>query len=227
MRQSIERQNWNAEYETQRRYEGELPIPFVDRIIEELGEAGKQQIGLYVGCGNGRNYIPLVESGLTLHGIDISDVAIEQLEQRLPEARGKVFAADFSKISSARVFDYLIAIQVFQHGDKKAIDNLFNRAQIALKPASGRFFLRVNSVSTEIYEQHHILEGDDQFGKTIFYESGPKKGQQIHFFTSDELEEIARKNDFDIVLPTYEVAEQRKLPQTGTWAQWETIWRKR
>ena len=35
--------------------------------------------GLYVGCGNGRNLLPLLDAGLDLTGLDISRQAIAQL----------------------------------------------------------------------------------------------------------------------------------------------------
>jgi 2-polyprenyl-3-methyl-5-hydroxy-6-metoxy-1,4-benzoquinol methylase len=40
--------------------------------------------GLYIGCGNGRNYEPLVRGGLDLTGLDISEVALGQLSARMP-----------------------------------------------------------------------------------------------------------------------------------------------
>src|SRR5438093_1506138 len=67
---------WNAEY-ARGRYDNEPPIAFVNDILEA---AHKLQLigarGLYVGCGNGRNYVPLVAGGLDLVGIDISELAI-------------------------------------------------------------------------------------------------------------------------------------------------------
>ena len=39
-----------------------------------------QSRGLYVGCGNGRNFLPLVDSGLELHGLDVSGESLRQLQ---------------------------------------------------------------------------------------------------------------------------------------------------
>ncbi len=41
-------------------------------------------VGLYIGCGNGRNYLPLAAAGLDLTGLDISAPAITQLTARAP-----------------------------------------------------------------------------------------------------------------------------------------------
>src|SRR2546426_7834396 len=76
---------WDDEYRTQR-YANEPPLPFVDRILETLraDDSAGHGTGLYVGCGNGRNYLPLVDAGLELFGLDVSPEAIKQLLQRRP-----------------------------------------------------------------------------------------------------------------------------------------------
>ena len=55
---------WDAEYAAGR-YSGEPPVGFVEDIVAAAKDAGADQ-GLYIGCGNGRNYIPLTEAGLDL-----------------------------------------------------------------------------------------------------------------------------------------------------------------
>jgi SAM-dependent methyltransferase len=42
--------------------------------------------GLYIGCGNGRNLVPMSDAGLDLIGLDISAQAITQLHRRKPGA---------------------------------------------------------------------------------------------------------------------------------------------
>lgn len=220
---SLETERWNAEYNAQR-YEGEPPIPFVKEIIDHLGPEGHRLIGLYVGCGNGRNFIPLIDAGLRLHGMDISDIATERLLAKRPDA--KVFNADFSTIASAKVFDYILALQVFQHGDITRVNENFNRASMALND-NGKLFLRVNSVATEIKKSHKLKEKTAKGGATITYEEGPKEGMDIHFFTQDELMELAAINNFQILAPLREVVEQREAPMVGRWVQWESIWQKK
>src|ERR1700750_2950699 len=65
--------SWDAEYR-RGRYASEPPIAFVETILTMLRAepalwGGR---GLSVGCGNGRNYLPLVDAGATLDGIDLS-----------------------------------------------------------------------------------------------------------------------------------------------------------
>ena len=50
--------------------------------------------GLYVGCGTGRNYVPLVDAGLKLTGLDVSKEAIVQLRARHPHLAQDLVQAD-------------------------------------------------------------------------------------------------------------------------------------
>jgi hypothetical protein len=63
-------QAWDVEYAAGR-YRDEPPLPFVADVLSAVREhdlLGAE--GLYVGCGNGRNYLPLVQAGLDLVGLD-------------------------------------------------------------------------------------------------------------------------------------------------------------
>lgn len=57
--------------------------------------------GLCVGCGNGRNYLPLVDGGLDLTGLDISAAAITQLTARAPDRRDRLVHGDLSALPAA------------------------------------------------------------------------------------------------------------------------------
>jgi hypothetical protein len=58
---------WDSEYRAGG-YVAERLLPFVDRIISTLcaHPAAIDGVGVYVGCGNGRNDLPLVDVGLEL-----------------------------------------------------------------------------------------------------------------------------------------------------------------
>src|ERR1039457_6031440 len=55
---------WDAEYRAGR-YRDEPPVAFTGDILAAGRQAGTTS-GLYIGCGNGRNYLPLVAGGLDL-----------------------------------------------------------------------------------------------------------------------------------------------------------------
>ena len=132
--------------------------------------------------------------------------------------------ADFRAYEAERPFAYLIAIQVFQHGDDDDIARYFARAAATLR-SGGLFFLRVNSSATEVYHSHTVLARNALGGFTIRYDAGPKAGLPIHFYSREEL--LARtRAAFELVgEPRHDVIH-RVPPQTGSWAQWEVIWRR-
>ncbi len=218
---------WDAEYRRQR-YVDEPPLPFVKTIIEILkaDRAAADGIGLYVGCGNGRNYIPFVDAGLDLFGLDISTEALNGLLQRRPTlSPGRLLCDDFRTFKSpVPKLDYVIAIQVFQHGGESDVAAYFENAAAMLR-SGGLLCLRVNSASTDVYHAHTIVERHPLGGFTVRYEAGPKSGLSIHFYSGPELTQRLGQ----AFVPVGELREQvnrRPAPQSGSWAQWETIWRR-
>jgi hypothetical protein len=214
---------WDAEYR-QGRYVAEPPLPFVEEILAAVRAhpAARAGVGMYVGCGNGRNYLPLVDAGLNLRGLDVSSEAIAQLVDRRPEIASRLACADFRDLDAAPAFDYLIALQVFQHGGDADVATYFGRTAAIIRPG-GLFFLRVNSASTEVYFAHTVVERNGFGGFTIQYDEGPKAGLRVHFYTADELHALTR-NRFRVVAAPRELGTERAAPKTGSWAQWEAIW---
>ena len=218
--------SWDAEYR-RGRYAGEPPIAFVETIVAMLQAepALWRGRGLYVGCGNGRNYLPLVDAGATLEGIDLSPRG-DHPGGAAPAGRGRSSSGRrLPRAPPERPFAYLVAIQVFQHGDGATLSAAFAQAAALLQPG-GLLFVRVNSVATQIYHRHTVVERDRLGGLTIRYDDGPKTGLLIHFASREDL--LARAGAvFEVVREPREVVMRRDAPKTGTWAQWEAVWRRR
>lgn len=214
---------WNAEY-AGGRYNHQPPIAFVNDILEaarSLHLIGAR--GLYVGCGNGRNYVPLVAGGLDLVGIDISEVAIEQLAARLPDRRDRLIIGSLDSLPARARYPIVIGIQVFQHGDERRAQKLIFEAQTQLQPG-GLFCIRVNADSTDLEFDHEIIERSPKGGYTVRYLAGPKAGLDIHFFARDELADLFQA--YEALLPLRLSTTWRKPARCGQWSQWEAIWRK-
>src|SRR5260370_23303067 len=105
---------WDAEYASGR-YSGEPPVGLVDDIVTAAKDAGADR-GLYIGCGNGRNYIPLTEAGLDLTGLDISATAISQLAARLPRRRNRLATGDLPAPPPGPRFPLVAALPVVPPG---------------------------------------------------------------------------------------------------------------
>ena len=212
--------SWDKEY-AGGRYRDEPPVAFVVDILAAARRAGLTS-GLYIGCGNGRNYEPLVRGGLDLTGLDISDVALRQLSARMPERRGSLVHGDLSALPQGTRYGVVIGIQVFQHGHAEAAHAHLAAARARVAPG-GLMAVRVNAAGTDIAFAHRVTGRNDD-GVTIRYLEGPKAGLEIHFFGEAELRGLFATG-FEPVLPPRAQVTWRQPPEAGQWTQWEGIWR--
>src|SRR2546427_378736 len=169
-------------------------------------------------------HLPLVAAGLTLQGLDVSREALDQLIARRADLKPRLTCSDFRELEMGSPFDYLVAIQVFQHGVQADAESYFARTAAMLK-AGGLFFLRVNSASTEMHLRHTIIDRNDFGGLTVRYDEGPKRGLCVHFYASEELLELARDR-FSLLAGPREDVTERTPPKTGRWSQWEVVWQR-
>ncbi len=213
---------WNAEYRAGR-YRHEPPVAFTEDILAAARASGLTR-GIYVGCGNGRNYLPLVAGGLDLTGLDISAAAITQLATRAPRRRRNLICGDLTTLPPAATYPLVIGIQVFQHGDRAAAHAHIRSAQRRVA-AGGLFCLRVNATGTDIWPEHEVTEQYPDGGLTIRYLTGPKRNLHIHFFSAAELDSLLCAG-FEPVMPPRLCRARRTPPRPGQWSQWEAIWRR-
>ena len=214
---------WDIEYAAGR-YRDEPPLPFVANVLAAVREhevLGAE--GLYVGCGNGRNYLPLVEAGLDLVGLDVSAAALAELVERAPERRARLIQGNLSVLPERAIYPLVIGIQVFQHGDRETAHHHVLAAQARLA-SGGLFCLRVNAVGTDLEYDHDVVEQEGDGGFTVRYLAGPKRGLLIHFFAESELETLFAS--YELVLPPRLSQTWRVPAERGQWTQWEAIYRK-
>jgi hypothetical protein len=212
---------WDVEYAAGR-YREEPPLPFVADVLSAVREydlLGAE--ALYVGCGNGRNYLPLVAGGLDLVGLDVSAAALAQLADRAPERRERLIQGELGALPAGVAYAVVIGIQVFQHGDRASAHEHIRAAQARLAPR-GLFCLRVNEVGTELEYDHDLVERDNDGGFTVRYLAGPKRGLLIHFFAESELEALF--GGYDLVLAPRLSRTWRVPHERGQWSQWEAIY---
>jgi len=225
LRDALTAQRWDEEYR-RGRYAAEPPVAFVTTILDVLAArpALRERDGLYVGCGNGRNFLPLVDAGLSLIGLDVSPEALRQLAARRPDQAARLRHGDFLAFTPPAPVAYVVAIQVLQHGHRADAERAFARVAALLAPG-GLFFLRVNSASTEVSLRHAVVEttGD---GFTVEYQEGPKQGLAVHFYGRCELAALTAGAFRPLREPT-EAFTQRTPPQRGSWAQWEVVYERR
>jgi len=213
---------WDAEYAAGR-YAGKPPVGFVADIIATARAHGLSG-GLYIGCGNGRNLVPLLDAGLDLTGLDLSRHAIAQLRARRPDRAGRLLVGDLSVLPTAARYGLVIGIQVFQHGRRAEAGRHLAAAAALVRPG-GLFCLRVNAAGTDVEYDHDRFEEDEHGGHTVRYRAGPKTGLDIHFFAAAELASLVPSSFMPVLSPRLQ-ATPRQPPSRGQWSQWEAIWRR-
>lgn len=216
---------WDREYAAGR-YVGDPPVPFVRDILASAASAGVlARAGVYIGCGNGRNYVPLVEGGLDLIGLDVSEAAIRELAARVPDRAPRLIHGDIAALPPGARYGTVVGLQVFQHGDRAACHRHVLAAQDLVAPG-GVMAVRVNALGTDIEFDHEITEAGEGSGLTVRYFQGAKRGLLVHFFDRAELEALF-VDRFDADLPVRCDRTWRPRPGLGQWSQWEGIWVRR
>jgi SAM-dependent methyltransferase len=210
---------WNEQYR-RGRYADEPPVPFTGDILRAARRAGVTT-GLYVGCGNGRNLLPLVDGGLDLLGVDVAEEALRQVAQRRPDRAHRLLHGDLAVLPPGRKWPLVVGIQIFQHGDRGRAHRLVEAAQRRVAPG-GLLAVRVNAVGTDVWRAHDRTEEHPDGGFTVRYREGPKAGLHIHFFSAAEL--AALFDGWRVVLPLRADETRRAAPAPGRWTQWEAIW---
>jgi SAM-dependent methyltransferase len=211
---------WDREY-ARGRYAEDEPEPFVTDVLAAARAHGVRD-GLYVGCGNGRNYLPLRAGGLRLTGLDSSPIAIEQLAARAPRHAGDLLVGELDALPPARRFDLVVGIQVFQHGDRAHAHAHVHRAQARVAPG-GLMAVRVNAAATDVVRRHDVVERGPGEAFTVRYLEGPKQGLDVHFFDAGELAGLFAHGFAPLLAPRLRTT-RRDVPAHGSWAQWEGIW---
>jgi hypothetical protein len=213
--------SWDAEYAAGR-YASAAPVGFVTDVLAAARQHGLRR-GLYIGCGNGRNLVPLVDAGLNLTGLDISPAAIAQLRQWRPGLGAKLITGDLGALPPSLRYELVIGIQVFQHGDRGVAHRHLTAAAARVAPG-GLLCVRVNATDTGVEHAHRRLDEEDG-GFTARYLAGPKAGLDIHFFTAAELRSVVGAGFGEVLAPRLDRTE-RTPPGRGHWSQWEAIWRR-
>lgn len=210
---------WDDEYASGR-YADDSPLEFARQVTAEIQRSDlRDSRGLYVGCGNGRNYIAMSNAGLDMVGLDMSSIGLEQIALKEPRLAGRLVCKDFLQYDGGR-FGYVVAIQSFQHGDRRRTRRYFRRAAAMLEPR-GLLFVRVNATGTDIRHAHRVVEASAD-GFTILYDDGPKRGLPIRFTSRSGLSKIVRECGLATVRDAVKVSTRRPDGR-GSWSQWEMV----
>ena len=158
---------------------GEEPICLIPYALKELA-ARNISSTVDLGCGDGRNLVPLCESGLECCGVDISETALSRAGHRL-RARGqtaRLFKADLQNLPfPARSVESLVCFDVFgQLPDAAATIKEFERV---LKPG-GFLFLNVYTTGDGTFG-----DGEQMGARSFIY-----KNTLFHYYEEDDIRKL-------------------------------------
>lgn len=120
---------------------------------------GEQMLELL--CGSGRFLIPFWEKGMSIDGVDLSAQMLEQLEQKLPEAKPALHCCSADEYQSEKRYDYIfITCNSFSlFTDKELAKRVLKNAKRLLSE-QGVFVFAVDTVSS-------AEPGDGELSQTV------------------------------------------------------------
>lgn len=108
------------------------PLPIVDAVIEI---AQPEQRLLYIGIGDGRNFLPLIDAGLDIVGCEISRVGIDRLLEERPDVANRAFFGSFDDVfGGADLFDGVVVSRVLVDSDLSVTEARLRSARRLLRP---------------------------------------------------------------------------------------------
>lgn len=172
---------WNDFYKN--KFTVSEPTAFAQTILPYL-EPGKKLID--IGCGNGRDSLFFYQNGLNVLGIDVSDVAIAQLQKRAHHGGLAFLCGDFTYLpTEAEAYDYCYSRFTLHAISKEQSELLLAHVKCILKDG-GVFWIEARSVNDELYGQGALL-GENEF----FYD-----GHYRRFIDKDALKKDLERFGF-------------------------------
>jgi hypothetical protein len=199
--------------------------PFVTAILAAAERHGLLPgPGLYVGVGNGRNYLPLVEGGLDLVGLDISAVGLAAIRDRAPGRAEHLVHGDLSALPSGQRFPVVVGLNVFHHGDRQAAHAHIGAALERVAPG-GLFCISVNEVGAKSSKATEVAAEYDDGSRTLRYLRDDGTPPLLsHFFAEPALTDLlaAYRPVLPLRVDDIDVATGRP----GDWRCWQGIYRR-
>ncbi len=132
--------SWDAFYQTHPSHDGEL-LPWEEEFVARF--VPDRAAVLVVGCGSGRDLVPLVERGCLVTGIDPSSTGLAIAERVLHTLNGsvKLIEGFFEDVAIAETFDVVI----------------FSYYSYATVPMASRRILALNKASAILRPGGHVI----------------------------------------------------------------------
>ena len=184
---------WNEIYRKQgtgyKFYNILQPHKDLGKVIALFKKAGAKRV-LDLGCGAGRNLIPLAENGFDAYGIDQASDGLKIAKRELSRrnlkaklAKGNVFTNLPYKDG---FFDALISVQVMQHATPSRIKKGIAEMHRVLKPGGLAFITLTGRISSGKVHRMLILTARKIGDHLYIPQQGDEKGL-VHFIYTKKL----------------------------------------
>lgn len=145
---------------------------------------------LDLGCGVGRNLIPLAKMGFDVSGIDYADEAIKQTKSLLEEnkLRASLIEGDvYKKLPyEDHHFDAIVSIQVIQHAYETDLTNAIKEIYRILKP-NGYIFVTVCGRYSKGKVRPCLVKTAKNVAPHTFIPTEGNETGQVHFMYTKSL----------------------------------------
>ena len=202
-----------------------IPAP----LFEEFYQKHRAQFkdALDIGCGTGKFLIPMAQDGLQVTGVEFSSKRKEATEANLERAglKGKTRimegdSKDLVAIKSESI-DWIFSKGAIHHNTWAGIQKSFQEATRVLRPGGFFLFQGRSTKDAALGRSELIL---DTRGSTA---RGVKFGQPgviEHYFTEQELRDLASENGLKIVLGPQEINHSKlEDPKMRWWVVYRKI----
>jgi len=144
---------------------------------------------LELGCGAGANIPFFLEYGVDYYGIEGSQAAVESLQARFPQLRGKLAAGDFTEsLVFDGPFDLVVDRASITHNDTAAIRHCLSMIEASL--SDDGVFVGCDWYSTESTRYREGAQGVDPFTCGDIAEGTFAGIGQVHFSSYEHIQDL-------------------------------------
>lgn len=213
--------SWDRRFESGW-FEGKPSTSLMAFVARRRDQIGTRVLDL--GCGRGRNLVPLVQQGLEVVGLDLSARGLSIARQRLSRAN---LSAELVQGGTSSLpfgcdrFDFVFSIGVIHYNRWNGILESFAEVKRVLRPR-GLFFFTGRS----IHDTTHPRQPIEDHGLTAVDLEGSNRGVVRHYFTAEELIELAGEQDLEIVNGPRERLRPKQGAPRRVLGRWRVVFRK-